>query len=153
MRVEVDKNENFVVTHVDSNGNAATAGIRRGDFITQLGGADITAIEEFNEIVKVLGEGDQMELQIARRGQKQDVTVQYGEIPEVKETAKQSAGNSDIASPTKTGNSVTGPYEFVPQNGSQFRSVLEGPVSNYGANQQTQTQPSSSRARYNRSNR
>jgi C-terminal processing protease CtpA/Prc len=146
MLVEVDKNEKLVVSQVDSNGNAVAAGIRRGDFITQLGGVDLGSLDEFKEIGKVLGEGDEMDLQISRRGQKKDVKVQYGEIPEIKQTEEQTADDANPVSPTNAGNPVTGPYEFVPQKNSQFRSVLDGPVS-YRSNQRTPARPASSGAR------
>lgn len=152
MEVTTDKNDNLVVKQVDTNGNAAAAGIRRGDFITQLGGVDLGSIEEFKEIAKVLGEGDEMDLQITRRGQKKDIKVQFGEIPEIKENAEQTAGDSKTVAPTNASNPVTGPYDFVPEKNSKFQSVLERPVS-YRSNQTTPNRPTSSRSRRNGSRR
>ena len=144
MQVEVDKEDNFVVTQVDKNGNADEAGIRRGDLITQLGGADIGSLEEFKEIVKVLGEGDQMELQISRNGKKKEVTVQYGEMQEIPATI----ADDNPATPAIAATPVTGPYDFVPQKNNQFRSVLDGPVVNRRG-QRVPTRPASSGATLN----
>ncbi len=141
MQVEIDRKENFVVTQVDKNGNADEAGIRSGDLITQLGGANIGSLEEFKEIVKVLGEGDQMELQISRNGQKKEVTVQYGEMQEIPATE---AGKTPAIAATP----ATNPYEFVPQKNSQFRSVLDGSA-DFRGSQRIPARPASSGPRLN----
>lgn len=152
MEVTADKKDNLVVTQVDANGNAAAAGIRRGDFITQLGGVDLGSMEEFKEIAKVLGEGDEMDLQITRRGQKKDFKIQFGEIPQVNETAAQTAGDANTLDPSKASNQLTGPYDFVQQKNNKFQSVLDGPVG-YRSNQKTPARSTSSRIRRNGSKR
>lgn len=75
------KSDRFTVTKVDSRGNAYEAGLKKGDVILGAGGVELGSIEEFDEISKILGQGDQLEFKISRRGKKQDLLIQYGKAP------------------------------------------------------------------------
>ena len=120
MRVQTDKQGHFVVTHVDPRGNAAQAGVSRGDWIVQAGGAELNGLNELNEIIKVLGPGDQLGFQLFRRGQKMDVQIQFGEpkaLPPTDSVARLEEPKSPLQSR----------YDFVPpaSKGNSYRSVLE----------------------------
>jgi len=88
--------ESFVVSQIDSRGNAASAGIRRGDGVLAIGGAKLLAIEEFDGIADAMSGGDRVEFEIARRGSKPEkVLVQYGQPEEIDE--QEEAAKFDIA--------------------------------------------------------
>ena len=139
MVVQADKEENLVVLQVDPNGNAAKAGIQRGDYIVQAGGADVGSLDEFNEVAKLLGEGDQIEFQFSRQGQKETVTIQYGATKEFADGETLIDSESD-----QSRTPVTGQYDFVPQETENgFHSVLDQPISNNLAPAQNQLRQNS----------
>ncbi len=119
MEIQVDKNDRFLVVQVDPRGNAAKAGVQRGDMVVKIGGSELKTKEELTEIIKVLGEGDQMEFQLSRKGQIKEVLIQFGEAPIV--PAGQELIADSIPSPTaefqqnSIGQPITGRYDFVPQ--------------------------------------
>jgi len=81
-----EQGESFVVSNIDPRGNAAAAGLRRGDVIENIGGAPIQVIEEFEAIAKAMKGGDRVEFEVSRRGSKPEkVIVQYGKPEPVKE--------------------------------------------------------------------
>lgn len=75
------RNESLVVKTLDRRGNAAQAGIKTSDVITGIGGIEISSIEEFNQITEIMGNGDQLEFQISRKGKAQTLLIQYGIAP------------------------------------------------------------------------
>ena len=91
MAVVLDKNENLVVAQVAANGNAAEAGIRRGDVLVEAGGVELTSIEELEQIEKILGAGDQVELKVARNGRAAKVMLQHGQAPALEDVENESA--------------------------------------------------------------
>jgi hypothetical protein len=120
MQIE-SKNEQLIVTKTDSKGNAAEAGVRKGDVLVMVGGVEIGSMEELEEITKILGNGDQLEFEIARRGQKKKVLIQFGEAPE--------EGEVVIARPETPARKV-GNYNFLPEPAESstggLHSVLNG---------------------------
>jgi hypothetical protein len=118
------KNDALTVTKTESRGNAAEAGIRKGDVIVAAGGVEIKSVEELEEITRILGNGDQLEFEIARRGQKNKVLVQFGEAPEEAEA---------IVSKQETPARKVSNFNFVPEpvdNTGALRSVLNDPPAN-----------------------
>ena len=107
------KSDQVTVTKVDSRGNAAEAGVKKGDVVLEAGGAEIGSLEEFNEIAKILGQGDQLEFKVVRRGKKQDILIQFGETPEVEEVAKTSE-------PKKEND-----YRFVPKRDDNSQTAWQ----------------------------
>jgi hypothetical protein len=72
--------DSFVVSQIANGGNAAQAGIRRGDVVTAIGGAELLAIEEFGAIEDAMTGGDRVEFEVSRRGGKPEkLMVQYGQ--------------------------------------------------------------------------
>ncbi len=119
MQIE-SKNDQLIVTKTDSKGNAAEAGVRKGDVVVMVGGVEIGSIEELEEITKILGNGDQLEFEIARRGKKEKVLIQFGEAPE--------EGEVVIERPEIPAKKV-GNYNFLPEPAESstggFHSVLK----------------------------
>ena len=130
MQLEL-KSDKFIVSKVDSRGNAQKAGIKRGDVILSAGGVELSSVEEFIEITKILGQGDQIELQVEQRGKEKDVVIQFGQVPKPDEITR--------VSPTKTKNDNS----FIPQrdDNSQtgLRSVLNQQRQNAGSVDTQQT--------------
>jgi hypothetical protein len=85
MLIELKK-EKLIVTKLDPKGNAAEEGIKRGDEITAVGGVDIESLSEFNDITKIMRDGDQIEVGYARRGKKEKSYVQLGDLPKQEES-------------------------------------------------------------------
>ncbi len=69
----------LLVDQVAKGGPFAAAGIVAGDIITAFGGLEITSQEEFDDILSVLGLGDQIEIEYVRRGKSDKAFVQFGE--------------------------------------------------------------------------
>ena len=67
-RITDNDKDQLIVTSVDRSGNAAEAGLARGDQVTEIGGIEANSAEEFDEIAKIMGEGDQMDFKIRRGG-------------------------------------------------------------------------------------
>ena len=83
MTIAPNKSDDIVVTRVIPGGNAAKAGVRPGDLVVEVGGAELTSIEEFDSIVEVMSQGDELEFKIQTRGSKpRKMHVQYGVSPE-----------------------------------------------------------------------
>lgn len=90
-----DKNDDMIVAGVVPNGNAAKVGIRRGDKIKELGGAEFTDAEELDSIAKILKPGDQMEFTIESRGKTRKELVQWGVAPEIDESVERDVEPND----------------------------------------------------------
>lgn len=108
----------LVVTQLNPRGNAHEAGIRKGDVVIDAGGMELGSLDEFNEVADILGQGDQLEFEITRRGKKEKVLIQFGTAPKEGEIVK--------AKPAKAND-----YSFVPETDetsrSGMRSVVEPP--------------------------
>ncbi|MEM9413105.1 MAG: PDZ domain-containing protein, partial [Planctomycetota bacterium] len=81
-QVALNEKDRIIVSKVNSEGNAISAGIRRGDEIKEIGGIEATSIEEFNEIAKIMTDGDQMEFLIRRGSRDKKIDVQFGQVSE-----------------------------------------------------------------------
>ena len=114
--VRMNNNDQLVVSGVDRNGNAAEEGLRNGDMLLEIGGIEAASVEEFEEISKVMGEGDQMEFKIMRNGREQQVDILFGEMPETEDV--DSGLNKASQHPDHQRR-----YDFAPPNGSP-NSVL-----------------------------
>jgi S1-C subfamily serine protease len=68
------------VVSVDRDGPAAEAGVRAGDIITKLGGAQITTITSLAEALASERPGEEVSVTLERAGREQAVTVTLGEI-------------------------------------------------------------------------
>ena len=134
MAVVVDKQQRVVVAQVAPNGNAAEAGLQRGDVILEAGGVELAAIEEYKEIAKMLGAGDQLELKVARRGRPSKVMLQYGQPPSLKDVEVGDVDTSSNrasarSSEQRTANRYGEDFSFVPPADDDsrpgMRSVIE----------------------------
>lgn len=110
------KNDKLIVTKVDSKGNAVEAGIRKGDVLVAAGGVEFQTVDELNEISKILGNGDQLEFEISRRGQKKKVLIQYGEAPAETEEV--------VVNKPQPLTRKVGDYNFLPEPAQASNSVL-----------------------------
>jgi membrane-associated protease RseP (regulator of RpoE activity) len=121
MIVQGDQNNRFFVVKVDPQGNAAKAGLRRGDQLTQIGGSKLESIEQFYQIANVLGEGDGIEFEVSRKGKKNTVMVHYGQPNEP-------ADKDDVvlSEPlASTASAENDRYRSSKNTNPKFRSVLE----------------------------
>ena len=146
MAVEADKDDRVIVTQVLPGSNAAEAGLQRGDVIVAAGGVDLGSIEEFREITKIMGAGDQLDFKVARRGRESTLTLQHGQPPQLPDedqlndaprapSTEQSSAAADRrgrVTPRQTAGAYRGNFEFVPpaddHSVSGMRSVLDSPI-------------------------
>lgn len=80
-----DQGDEIIITSVDPLGNAAEAGLRRGDAIVGIGGVEVDSQKAFDEIAEILNPGDTIEVSYRRGKQTNDVQIGYGQAPEVDE--------------------------------------------------------------------
>jgi len=117
------KGDDIAVTQIDPRGNANEAGIKKGDLIRGAGGVDLTSLEEFNEITNILGQGDQLEFNVERRGKKKDILIQFGTAPEEGKIVETPA-------PKKKND-----YSFVPEGDEKphagLRSIVSQPSAEF----------------------
>ena len=73
--------EQLYVDQLDPKGNAATAGVRRGDQLISGGGVDFESVADFNGIAEVLEDGDQLEFAVKRKGTKKEMLIAFGKVP------------------------------------------------------------------------
>ena len=140
MKVEAAKDNSLVISQIDPRGNAAEAGLKRGDQIVELGGIELSAIEEYNGIVGILGQGDQLELKVLQKGQAKKVNLMFGQPKEVESPGTETITDEVTRAveqpgrkaPIGTGvgySKVSGDYDFVPQaqpeSSQPYQSVLE----------------------------
>uniref|UniRef100_B8HRF6 2-alkenal reductase n=1 Tax=Cyanothece sp. (strain PCC 7425 / ATCC 29141) TaxID=395961 RepID=B8HRF6_CYAP4 len=69
-----------LVVQVMPNSPAATAGLRRGDVITQVEGQTITSAEQLQDIVEKSRIGQPLQMKVRRGNQSQQLTVKPGEL-------------------------------------------------------------------------
>ena len=124
----------FVVTGVRPGGNAAEAGIQRGDRVTSIGGVELQSMTEYDEITKSMGGGDQLEFEIVRRDKKDKMLVQFGEPPALTQptsnvsttaTATSRGIDSDFRSAPARDTSSAGSSFRIPGSNQGLQSVLE----------------------------
>lgn len=72
---KVDPNAGVLVTSVEPDSPASTAGIRSGDVLTHFNGKKIQSPEEVREEVNSLKEGETAEVTLVRQGMEQKVVV------------------------------------------------------------------------------
>lgn len=115
LELKADRNDQIQIHRLDRGGNAEEAGLRRGDQILQIGGVDLMSVEEFEEIAKIMRDGDQIELKVQRSGKTADVMLTFGEpldIPDDGEIQYPQEGyNYQGNLPTAPGSE----YDFVPR--------------------------------------
>jgi len=113
-------NDQLIVSSVDRSGNAAEAGLVRGDQVTEIGGIEASSAEEFDEIVKIMGQGDQMDFKVRRGGRERKLTIQFGNMPEPPEGVESSTAQSALSS---SSSSNSRRYDFAPPNASNRSSA------------------------------
>lgn len=106
------KSEKLIVTKIDTRGNAHKAGLKKGDVIVKVGGIEPGSREEFEEITKILGQGDELEFTIERRAKKKDMMIRFGTVSEEAEVIKSSRPNK------------ANDYSFVPDGGDDSKTRL-----------------------------
>ena len=82
MSVTRSKDDQLIVTAIVPKGNAASAGFQRGDRLVAMGGGKLSTLEEFEQIAKTLGQGDQVEVGFVRRGKQLKSLLQFGTVNE-----------------------------------------------------------------------
>ena len=100
MTVTENKDGVLVITQVHPRGNAAQAGIRPGDVVAEIGSVEPGSKKEYESIVDIMSEGDQMEFVISRRGKENTLMVQFGDLPE--KFATQNSWKTNWAQPSST---------------------------------------------------
>ena len=83
--LQESKSGQLIVSKIDARGNAAEAGLVRGDRVIEVGGIEANSVEEFEGISKIMQNGDQMEFKIKRNGREKTVMITYGEAPDADE--------------------------------------------------------------------
>ena len=79
--LDVEADGGTLVLEVVAGGPAAAAGIRAGDVIVSINGADVRSVEGFLSAVRRHEPGDRMEVGVLRDGQRQTVTLVLAERP------------------------------------------------------------------------
>ena len=124
----------FVVSGVRPGGNAAKAGVQRGDRVTSIGGVELQSMTEYDEITKSMGGGDQLEFEIVRQGKPEKMLVQFGEPPELTQptsnvsttaTAADRGIDTDFRSAPARHTGSTGSSFRIPGMNQGLQSVLE----------------------------
>ena len=117
-QIALSSKEKLIVSSVDRGGNAEEAGLRRGDQILEIGGIEATSVEEFDEIAKVMGQGDEMEFKFGRSGRDKKVNIRFGQLPEMEDI-------KDLETAKTTDEKR---YDFAPPSSNDFKgskSVLD----------------------------
>ena len=126
-QISLAGSDRLVASSIERNGNAAEAGLRRGDQIIEIGGIEASTVEEFDEISKIMGQGDEMEFKIRRSGKVQTLSVRYGQLPKL-EDVEASNSSSVTESNSSSSSSSAQRYDFAPprssgtQNGGGIKS-------------------------------
>lgn len=127
------KSDQLIVGRIDSQGNGMEAGLRRGDQVVEIGGIEATSIKEYEEIAKIMQDGDQMEFKIKRNGVEKPMLITFGNPPQMDED---DTPNNSIAAGSS--NSSPRRYDFAPpQNNGATRSgnsILDTPAPGARAN-------------------
>ncbi len=151
MSVVIDKKDNIIVAQVAPKGNAAEAGLQRGDVVVEAGGVELTSIEEYQEIAKMLGAGDQLDLKVTRRGRPSTVTIQYGQPPSLEDVevgdvnaqaGKLMTGSQAIQTESGVSRGYQNDFSFVPPADDDSRPGMRSVVE-----RSTPARPASTRQR------
>ena len=67
-----------LITGIDPNGGAAAAGLQVGDVVVAFDGTPATTANELTRLVRARKPGDQVPVQIERRGKRQTITITLG---------------------------------------------------------------------------
>lgn len=89
----IDRNEGVYVHDVTENGGAKAAGIRKGDFITQIAGVPVRTEPELQEQVARYKPGDHIEVTYLRSGKSYTATVELKNINGNTSVVKQGTPN------------------------------------------------------------
>jgi hypothetical protein len=118
--VLVDRDEKLFVRSVEPRGNAAEAGLERGDQVLKAGGAEIGSIAAFDEITGILKPGDMIELIVARDDEEKTIQLQFGSTPPVSDEAE--------GPPLVADNAIDWPApDFVPGGGLNDSLRMDDP--------------------------
>ncbi len=79
---ERDDAEGLLINRIDPRGAGALSGLRRGDMIVSVGGIDVHHEGDLKGIIEVMRPGDQIEFRVRRNGKPENVSVQFGDIPD-----------------------------------------------------------------------
>jgi hypothetical protein len=121
--ISENRDGKLVVTGVDPGGNAAKAGVQRGDIIVAAGGLNDIALKDYQEITNVLNAGDQLEFKISRNGSEKELMVQYGTAPTALD-AEESSAEAPAENGTQSRTSAP-QFDFAPAPSSDaMQSVL-----------------------------
>lgn len=77
-QLNVQADSGALVTGVDENGPATSAGVRAGDVITSFAGQDIAAVEDVLAALRDIEPGEKTDLTVSRGGEPQQLTVTVG---------------------------------------------------------------------------
>lgn len=119
--------EAFVVADVVAGGNAAVEGVKRGDRILEIGGAELLSLTEFEAIADSMRGGDRVEFTLERRGKKTKSMVQFGTPAPLADDADVAPARlPQIETPTPAATRRRLQDNYVPPTGSGgLRSILE----------------------------
>ena len=95
----LDKPEGALVTSVDKNGPAASAGLKSGDVIRKLNGQPVVASGDLPAMVGQAMPGDKVTLEIWRQGKREEVSATLGDANEkspLVAEAKQAVGKGKL---------------------------------------------------------
>lgn len=65
-----------MVTSVEERGPAAAAGLREGDILVRVGEHDLYSQDDLDDLLRVMSEGDEVELLVRRAGSHEEVTLE-----------------------------------------------------------------------------
>jgi Do/DeqQ family serine protease len=108
----LDKNEGVYITNVKTNGGAARAGLRKGDFITHINGVAVNNASDMQGQIARFRPGDNVSVTYNRAGKTANTTVQLTNI----------SGTTDIMKSSSTAQMM----------GATFRPVTDGEKKKYG---------------------
>ncbi len=120
-----ESGEKFIIKRIDPRGNAAKAGLKRGDVIVNIGGAPIQVVEEYEAIGKAMKGGDRVEFEVSRRGGKPEkLNLQFGEVPPADEIEEE-PNKIEVAPKLDPTPAVRPRTRYEPEIGSGLKSVYE----------------------------
>lgn len=79
--LKVSKTEGILIIRIIPNSPAETAGLRRGDIITEISGKATTDAKEILEIVRNSDIGESLPLKVIRGSETNSISVRLGEKP------------------------------------------------------------------------
>jgi serine protease Do len=85
--MDLKDDQGALVSKVDPNGPAKSAGVERGDVIVEFDGKPIRKMDELPRIVAGTSVGSEVELVVVRNGERKELAVKIGELEEPEEIA------------------------------------------------------------------